>query len=64
MLTHLKIRNKKLTQNQNKEEIEGEKAARLLKKKGDVDIQSTYHEDDIKDTVCRFITKHLGTTEN
>jgi hypothetical protein len=32
------------------DEIEGAKAARLMKNKEDIDTQSTYHENDIKDT--------------
>jgi len=37
------------------DEIEGAKAARLMKNKEDIDTQSTYHENDIKDTVSRAI---------
>lgn len=37
-----------------KDEIEGAKAARLMKNKEDIDTQSTYHENDIKDTVSHF----------
>ena len=32
------------------DDIEGPKAARLLKNKQDIDVQSNYHEYDIKDT--------------
>ncbi|KAL9184937.1 hypothetical protein ACHAXT_002714 [Thalassiosira profunda] len=32
------------------DDIEGAKAARLMKNKEDIDVQSTYHEADIKDT--------------
>eukprot|EP01083_Nonionella_stella_P255092 876019_1 len=32
------------------DDIEGAKAARLMKNKEDIDVQSTFHEDDIKDT--------------
>ena len=35
-----------------KDDIEEAKAARLMKNKEDIDVQSTFHEDDIKDTVC------------
>lgn len=34
-----------------KDDIEGPKAARLMKNKEDIDVQSTYHEDEIKGTV-------------
>lgn len=33
------------------DEIEESKSARLMKNKEDIDVQSNYHEDDIKDTV-------------
>ncbi|KAL7531599.1 hypothetical protein ACHAWF_003844, partial [Thalassiosira exigua] len=33
------------------DDIEEAKAGRLMKNRGDVDVQSTYHEDDIKETV-------------
>ena len=33
------------------DDIEEAKAARLMKNKEDIDVQSTYHEADIKDTV-------------
>jgi len=32
------------------DDIEGAKAGRLMKNKEDIEVQSTYHEDDIKDT--------------
>lgn len=32
------------------DDIEGAKSARLMKNKEDIDVQSTYHEEDIKDT--------------
>ena len=38
------------------DEIEGAKAARLMKKKEDIDTQSNYHENDIKDTVSYCCT--------
>lgn len=33
------------------DDIEESKAARLMKNKEDIDVQSTYHEDEIKGTV-------------
>ena len=36
------------------DEIEGAKAARLMKNKEDINTQSTYHENDLKDTVSRY----------